>query len=227
MSRTPFGDCSHMGTRLRCIQDSRVHKSLFPSKIAGTLLDVIRAREGDETMKTLFGAVAGPWRLGPCSCRTTSASVARSAAIDDADDADARGPGWRRQAVSGAGRPGRLGSAARGPAVRVVALRHDDSGSGRAVWVYAAIRQSHAPYAAAAICHRAGGRQRAGSSRRDPARRVRGEAARSWQKSALLIGGSAGAGAGVGALMGGKKGALAGAAIGGGAAAIYDQVKRH
>src|SRR5688572_19722292 len=50
--------------------------------------------------------------------------------------------------------------------------------------------------------------------------------ARSWQKSALLIGGSAGAGAGVGALMGGKKGALAGAAIGGGAAAIYDQVKR-
>ena len=34
-------------------------------------------------------------------------------------------------------------------------------------------------------------------------------------------------GAGLGALMGGKKGALAGAAIGGGAAAIYDQVKRH
>ena len=50
---------------------------------------------------------------------------------------------------------------------------------------------------------------------------------RSWQKSALLIGGSAGTGAGLGALMGGKKGALAGAAIGGGAAAIYDQVKRH
>jgi hypothetical protein len=49
---------------------------------------------------------------------------------------------------------------------------------------------------------------------------------RSWQKSALLIGGSAGAGAGLGALMGGKKGALAGAAIGGGSAAIYDQVKR-
>lgn len=50
---------------------------------------------------------------------------------------------------------------------------------------------------------------------------------RTWQKSALLIGGSAGTGAGVGALIGGKKGALAGAAIGGGAAAIYDQVKRH
>jgi len=49
---------------------------------------------------------------------------------------------------------------------------------------------------------------------------------RSWQKSVLVIGGSAGTGAGLGALMGGKKGALAGAAIGGGAAAIYDQVKR-
>jgi hypothetical protein len=53
------------------------------------------------------------------------------------------------------------------------------------------------------------------------------EPRRSWQKSALLIGGSAGAGAGLGAAMGGKKGALAGAAIGGGAAAIYDQMKRH
>jgi hypothetical protein len=50
---------------------------------------------------------------------------------------------------------------------------------------------------------------------------------RTWQKSALLIGGSAGTGAGIGALIGGKKGALTGAAIGGGAAAIYDQVKRH
>jgi hypothetical protein len=49
---------------------------------------------------------------------------------------------------------------------------------------------------------------------------------RSWQKSALLIGGSAGAGAGIGALMGGKKGAGIGALIGGGSAAIYDQVKR-
>ena len=53
------------------------------------------------------------------------------------------------------------------------------------------------------------------------------EPRRSWQKSALLIGGSAGAGAGLGALIGGKKGAISGAAIGGGAAAIYDQVKRH
>jgi hypothetical protein len=65
--------------------------------------------------------------------------------------------------------------------------------------------------------------------RRVTTRRVSSEdqPRRTWQKSALLIGGSAGAGAGVGALIGGKKGALAGAAIGGGAAAIYDQVKRH
>ena len=49
---------------------------------------------------------------------------------------------------------------------------------------------------------------------------------RSWAKTALIIGGSAGAGAGVGGLAGGKKGALIGAAIGGGAASIYEAVKR-
>ena len=65
--------------------------------------------------------------------------------------------------------------------------------------------------------------------RRVAAQRVSSEARpqRTWQKSALLIGGSAGAGAGLGAVMGGRKGALAGAALGGGAAAIYDQAKRH
>jgi hypothetical protein len=57
-----------------------------------------------------------------------------------------------------------------------------------------------------------------------PARRV--GAPRSWQKSALIIGGSAGAGAGIGAAIGGKKGALIGAAIGGGAATVYDQATR-
>jgi hypothetical protein len=51
-------------------------------------------------------------------------------------------------------------------------------------------------------------------------------AKRSWKKTALVIGGSAGAGAGVGALAGGTKGALIGAAIGGGAASIYEAVKR-
>ena len=49
---------------------------------------------------------------------------------------------------------------------------------------------------------------------------------RSWAKTALVIGGSAGAGAGIGALAGGKKGALVGAAIGGGAASLLEAFKR-
>ena len=57
-------------------------------------------------------------------------------------------------------------------------------------------------------------------------RTVRRPSGRTWQKSALVIGGSAGAGAGVGALAGGKKGALIGAAIGGGAATLYEATKR-
>ena len=48
---------------------------------------------------------------------------------------------------------------------------------------------------------------------------------RSWQKRALVIGGSSGAGAGIGALVGGKKGALIGAAIGGGAGTVYEMQK--
>ena len=46
--------------------------------------------------------------------------------------------------------------------------------------------------------------------------------ARTWQKRALVIGGSSGAGAGLGALIGGRKGALIGAAIGGGAGTVYE-----
>jgi hypothetical protein len=57
-----------------------------------------------------------------------------------------------------------------------------------------------------------------------PARRV--QSGRSWQKSALIIGSSAGIGAGVGAGVKGKKGALIGAAVGGGAATIWDQITR-
>ena len=49
---------------------------------------------------------------------------------------------------------------------------------------------------------------------------------RSWQKRALVIGGSAGAGAGIGALAGGKKGALIGAAVGGGAGTVYELLRK-
>ena len=49
---------------------------------------------------------------------------------------------------------------------------------------------------------------------------------RSWQKEALIIGGSAGAGAGIGGIAGGKKGAAIGAASGGVAGLIYDIATR-
>jgi hypothetical protein len=49
---------------------------------------------------------------------------------------------------------------------------------------------------------------------------------RSWAKTALVVGGSAGAGAGIGGIAGGKKGALIGAAIGGGAASLFEALKR-
>ena len=61
---------------------------------------------------------------------------------------------------------------------------------------------------------------------RRSARAIEAPRKRSWQKSALIIGGSAGTGAGVGALVGGKKGALIGAALGGGSASIYEGAKR-
>jgi hypothetical protein len=49
---------------------------------------------------------------------------------------------------------------------------------------------------------------------------------RSKTKTALMIGGSAATGAGVGGALKGKKGALVGAAVGGGAASIYEAIKR-
>jgi hypothetical protein len=54
----------------------------------------------------------------------------------------------------------------------------------------------------------------------------RAEPDRSWQKSALIIGGSAASGAAVGGVIKGKKGALIGAAAGGGAASIYEATRR-
>jgi hypothetical protein len=55
---------------------------------------------------------------------------------------------------------------------------------------------------------------------------VQRKSGRSWQKSAIIIGSSAGVGAGVGGAVKGKKGALLGAAIGGGVATIWDQATR-
>ncbi len=50
---------------------------------------------------------------------------------------------------------------------------------------------------------------------------------RSWQKSALIIGSSAGAGALIGGLAKGGKGAAVGAAAGGVGGFIYDQLTRN
>ena len=49
---------------------------------------------------------------------------------------------------------------------------------------------------------------------------------RSWEKEALIIGGSAGAGTAIGAIAGGKKGAGIGAAAGGVGGLIYDLMTR-
>jgi len=49
---------------------------------------------------------------------------------------------------------------------------------------------------------------------------------RTVKKSAIIIGSSAGVGAGIGAAVGGKKGAGIGALLGGGGAAIWDQITR-
>ncbi|HEX5215894.1 MAG TPA: hypothetical protein VFV98_10550, partial [Vicinamibacterales bacterium] len=59
-----------------------------------------------------------------------------------------------------------------------------------------------------------------------PVTAARVEPKRNWKKTALVIGGSAGAGAGVGAIAGGKKGALIGAAIGGGAASLFEAFRK-
>jgi hypothetical protein len=50
---------------------------------------------------------------------------------------------------------------------------------------------------------------------------------RSWEKEALIIGGSAGAGAAIGGLAGGKKGAGVGAAAGGVGGLLYDLATRN
>jgi hypothetical protein len=52
------------------------------------------------------------------------------------------------------------------------------------------------------------------------------EKKRSWEKDALIIGGSAGAGTAIGAVAGGKKGAAIGATAGGIGGLIYDMATR-
>ncbi len=65
---------------------------------------------------------------------------------------------------------------------------------------------------------------------RTPAVRRQAEAPhaekRSWEKEALIIGGSAGGGAAIGAIAGGKKGAGIGAAAGGIGGLVYDLLTR-
>jgi hypothetical protein len=58
-------------------------------------------------------------------------------------------------------------------------------------------------------------------------RTVEAKRNRSWQKEALIIGGSAGAGAAIGAVAGGKKGAAIGAISGGVAGLVYDLATRN
>jgi outer membrane lipoprotein SlyB len=50
---------------------------------------------------------------------------------------------------------------------------------------------------------------------------------RSWQSSALIIGGSTVGGAVVGGVVGGKKGAIIGGVVGGAAGTIYDRTTRN
>lgn len=67
---------------------------------------------------------------------------------------------------------------------------------------------------------------RVASYQRAPERVVVRQPKRSVKKSAIIIGSSAGVGAGIGAAVGGKKGAGIGALLGGGGAALWDQITR-
>jgi hypothetical protein len=60
-------------------------------------------------------------------------------------------------------------------------------------------------------------------TRREPPHKEK----RSWEKDAMIIGGSAGAGTAIGAIAGGKKGAAVGASAGGIGGLIYDLATRN
>ena len=68
--------------------------------------------------------------------------------------------------------------------------------------------------------------RRVTSYQRVPERVIVERPKRSVKKSAIIIGSSAGVGAAIGAAAGGKKGAGLGALIGGGSAAVWDQITR-
>lgn len=61
---------------------------------------------------------------------------------------------------------------------------------------------------------------------REPVYRAGPRPTRSWQKSAVIIGGSTAVGAAIGGLTKGTKGAVVGGLLGGGAATVWDQVTR-
>ena len=69
--------------------------------------------------------------------------------------------------------------------------------------------------------------RRAVVERAQPVAAVAQEKKRSLKNSALIIGGSAGAGAAIGAVAGGKKGAAVGAVSGGVAGLVYDLATRN
>ena len=102
------------------------------------------------------------------------------------------------------------------------------SGGPAAPVAYAAAPAAAMPasYYEEPVVYRPAPRRVVRSAQYEPARTVRRKSGRSWQKSAVIIGSSAGIGAGVGGAVKGKKGALIGAAIGGGAATIWDQATR-
>ncbi len=139
-------------------------------------------------------------------CRTTSASVARSAGTSTTPTTQMMiGPdGVARPYLVQAGQNA-YGQPFAWPGVRMVALHDDGPGCGRAVGYrrVPAVSRGAAAVCDRASCHRsrpssAGPRLSARSSEVQPRR--------SWQKSALLIGGSAGAGAGLGAADGRQEG---------------------
>jgi hypothetical protein len=89
----------------------------------------------------------------------------------------------------------------------------------------AVLTPASAPVRAAAVAPRPTAVRRVAAT--SPAPVVAEKKKRSWQKEALIIGGSAGAGAAIGAIAGGKKGAAIGGVSGGVAGAIYDIATRN